>query len=460
MTPEVPFLPPQKTFSFWPGSLAHRVSTALSNSTSPLATPLPALSSARAQGKWEHGIYTLVDQGVVSLVSAITTVVVGRALGKDELGIFALGTTLLWRAIGIPTALVWSPYASRAAHLGPRARNRYAASSAAQALVLGFAQAVLLTVVFLATLGMSTWLNVPAWILPFIAGLIPLMVGATLREHVRRICIADFRGRELLLVDIPLSFIQVAALLALWSSGHLTVVTALWTMAGASMLSVLWLVRESPRLRFRWRLAVGQFRSNFRFGGWLLAIAVAWLICDMALRGMLAVLHGTREMGTFAAANTVVNLFNPIILGATAYSRSLAARIYAVSGREGLLRLGLRGTLAAGALAFVASLALFGMGEPLLEWIFGTDYASAWVVGAVGLGFLLQAVAIPIESVQMALERGRELFAVSVLRVLITFAVGLPLVWWLGAAGIGLTLAVQGLMALVVHWRCFAGGDR
>ena len=59
----------------------------------------------------------------------------------------------------------------------------------------------------------------------------------------------------------------------------------------------------------------------------------------------------------------------------------------------------------------------------------------------------------------MALERGRELFVVSVLRVLLTFAVGLPLVWWLGAAGIGLTFAVQGLVALVVHWRYFAAGD-
>src|SRR5690606_20489999 len=124
---------------------------------------------------------------------------------KDELGIFALGTALLWRAIGIPTALVWSPYATRAAHLSPRRKGRYAASAAAQAMVLGFAQALLLTVAFVAMLGASTFLDVPEWIAPLTLGLIPLMIGATLREHVRRICIAEFRGRELLSVDLPLS---------------------------------------------------------------------------------------------------------------------------------------------------------------------------------------------------------------------------------------------------------------
>src|SRR5690606_13322009 len=123
-------------------------------------------------------------------------------------------------------------------------------------------------------------------------------------------------------------------------------------------------------------LAVLQMKANFRFGGWLLAISVAWLACDLALRGLLTWFHGLEAMGTFASANTIVNLMNPLILAATTSSRALAARILALSGGAELWRFALRGSAAAFVVAATCTAALGLWGDEAVELVFGAPYAS------------------------------------------------------------------------------------
>ena len=70
-------------------------------------------------------MWVVCDQAVVSLASFLTTVIVGRICGREELGIYVLGTTTFWLLAGIPNALAWTPYTSRAARMSPRRRARY-----------------------------------------------------------------------------------------------------------------------------------------------------------------------------------------------------------------------------------------------------------------------------------------------------------------------------------------------
>lgn len=409
---------------------------------------------------WLQGFFAFADQAVVSLVSALTTVIVGRACSKEELGIFSIATSLLWRALGIPMAIVWSPYAARVAHMNFRAAVRYAGSSAAMAWMLAVAQAIVLAVAFLVTkLAESIW-ELPGWLAPLLLAMAPLLFGATLREHARRTCIADFRGHYLLAIDLPIGLVQLAALLVLWRMDLLTFATALVTVGVAAALSVVWFVVESPRLRLRKSMIRCHFLSNLEFGSWLLAVAVAWLVCDLTLRTMLAWFHGVDAVGTFASAYIIVSLINPVVVAATTFSRSLAARIHASGGQQGLLRFSLLGTSVALMTALIVSGILAVWGDQIVLFIFDKPYADKYVVGAVSLGFCLQAVAIPIEASQMALEKGRNLFAVSVLRVAVVFVAGIPLVWLQGAAGIGWTTAIQSVLVVAVHWLFFVRQDK
>ncbi|MGI9455116.1 MAG: lipopolysaccharide biosynthesis protein [Aeoliella sp.] len=349
---------------------------------------------------------------------------------------------------------------ARSAHLSPRALARYAGSSAVQAMLLAVLQAVVLTLAFVVSILLAAWIDIPTWLPPLLLALAPLFFGATLREHARRTLIADFRGQQLLGVDLPIGVVQLVALLVLWRAEQLTFAVALWTVAAASSLSVIWFWWESFRLSVRWKLVKAHFASNLKFGSWLLGIAVAWLVCDLILRTVLAWFHGIEAVGTFASAYLIVSLINPIVVAATSFSQSLAARVYAASGYAGLWQFSFRGTVAAGLLALLASGLLATFGEPIVLAIFGKPYANQLVVGAVSLGFCLQAVSIPVEASQLALEQGRRLFAVSILRVALVLSAGVPLVWWLGAAGIGWTIALQSVVVLVVHWFFFSSAIR
>ncbi|WP_145246837.1 MATE family efflux transporter [Aeoliella mucimassa] len=408
---------------------------------------------------WKQGVFTFADQAVVSLVSAVTTIIVGRTCSLDELGVFVFGVSLMWRAIGLPVALVWSPYASRAPHLTPASLRRYAGSSAAIAILLSLIQAVVLLIAYGVLMALSGVVEVPVWIPRLVLAMAPLLLGATLREHARRTCIADFRGQLLLAIDLPIALVQVSLLALLWRFDWLDSSTALLAVALATMLSIAWFVGESRRVTFRRRMAVAHLRSNFGFGVWLLAIALAWLVCDLLLRSLLTGFHGIEAMGTFGAAYTIVGLINPIVNAATIFCRSWAARVYAAMGLAGLRRFALIGTAVAAALALLATALLTLFGEQIVELLFKSNYASRYVMGAVTLGFCLQAVIVPVEAAQMALERGRELFVASFLRVAMVFVAGIPLVWWQGAAGIGWTTAVQSIAVLSVMWFYFLKGN-
>lgn len=362
---------------------------------------------------------------------------------------------MLWRAMGIPTSLVWSPYAARVVHMSPSAIKRYAGSSAMLAILVGVLQAAVLTLAFVVAELLGLAWQVPSWIPMLLLSLAPLLLTATLREHARRTSVADFRGHELLAVDLPIGAVQVLALLALWRFDWLNFATALLTMAAASGLTTIWYVVEWPKLAVQWKLVKLHFKSNLRFGSWLLAVSIAILLCDLILRAMLAHYHGIQEVGTFASAYLMVSFINPFFVAATTFSRSMAARVFAQQGRGGLMQFAIRWTAVALVLALLATLAITAVGEWLVVLLFDADFASRYVIGAVTLGFCLQSVLIPIEAAQMALEQGRALFAVSILKMAVVLLPGIPLVWWQGAAGIGWTIAVQSLVALIVTWMLF-----
>ena len=73
----------------------------------------------------------MVDQGVVSAARFVTNVVIGRACGKEELGLYALGFSVLLLVVCAQESLVTTPYTV----FGNRLRGRRRAVRAASALL-------------------------------------------------------------------------------------------------------------------------------------------------------------------------------------------------------------------------------------------------------------------------------------------------------------------------------------
>lgn len=406
-----------------------------------------------------HASFTLVDQGLMSLTSFIVTVFVGRACSQSDFGFFVLGITLGWLVLGIPNAIVWVPYATKS----PQQRShRQLASLQGSSTAMLVALAVATTGIplsvalglFVFTLSGSVT-DAVHWLINYLLALSVLFFSMMVREHVRRLAIADFKGSVLLQIDIISCLTQLVIAAVLLQTERLTLVTGFYAVAAGGIVCVVRLAIMAKTYRFCPRAIRVLSIQSWRFGKWLLAIAVIYLVADMSMRGLLTGIHGAAALGAFSAVALIGNIINPIVLATTLFSRSLAAKIYAVSGYDGLLRFVVSGTAAIAIVLVAAVAGLSAIGPWFLYAMFNSEYADRATITAVSFGLCAQALTIPVEGAQMVMEEGRKLFNVSVMQFILTIIAGVPLIWALGASGVGITMAIRAVAILMIQFAIF-----
>ncbi len=406
-----------------------------------------------------HASLTLIDQALMSLASFLLTVLVARSCGQEELGYYVFGITFGWLVLGIPNALVWVPYSTKAPQAKTPGHLRTLRGNSL-AMLLGLAACATLLPLLA---GLIAWM-IPAWLpqatwlslaVTYAVPLAVLLLSMMLREHIRRQSIAEFRGQQLLAIDLLVFVLQVGIALALFMTGYLTVVNAFYAVATAGAVAAAFLLFSSAEYQVRRRpLAVHAIR-NWRFGKWLLIMAMFYLVADVLLRSLLVGFHGAKDLGTYSAAAAIGSLINPLVLAVMVFSRSWAAKVFAATGEPGLARFVAIGTAAAVVGVAIAVVALTTVGPWLLGRLFDVDDATAPLIAAVSLGWSAQAILIPVEGAQVVLEHGRNLFRVSLMQLILTALIGVPFVWAWGPIGVGLTLACRAGAALVYQWLQF-----
>src|SRR6185436_19257796 len=173
-------------------------------------------------------MWIVCDQAVVSLASFLSTVIVGRVCGREELGIYVLATTTFWLLVGIPNALTWTPFTSRAPRMLCGRRAIYCGSITIHTIVLTL---ILAGVFQVAGLLPPEWLGQSRWFSTMCLALVPFTALMTLREHVRRLCLSQVAAREILMLDAPIAIAQLLLLLWLARSSRLTANSALLAVA-------------------------------------------------------------------------------------------------------------------------------------------------------------------------------------------------------------------------------------
>ncbi len=259
-----------------------------------------ALRRRAGANELRQTMWVVFDQGVVSLASFITTVIVGRTCGREELGIYVLATTTFWLLAGIPNALTWTPFTSRAPRMSTGRRAGYCGSITLHTFLL---TAFLAGVFIFVGLLPSSWFGQTDWFSWMCFALVPFTLMMTLREHVRRICMAQVAVRDLLTLDAPIAVAQLVLLLWLAHKGWLTANTALVAVAVACFVSVLWLVGHRSHFAFRRRRAAVHWSYNLQFGRWLLALSIVWLLSDSLYRWIVGWQYGLDGLGRFASAS-------------------------------------------------------------------------------------------------------------------------------------------------------------
>jgi O-antigen/teichoic acid export membrane protein len=327
---------------------------------------------------WLRGIFgrtarksvlSMVDQAVYSGSNFLTTIVVGRFCGLEQLGVYSLGFAVVVVAAVLHEAFIWTPYTVFRYRRGEDTQAEYTGS----ALVM---QALM------TALGMLL-LAVAATLAPYVSAAPPKLVSVIgilvwtlplylFRDFVRRLLLAQLRVLQTLAIDVSVLAIQVGAFSALVWHGTLSVATAFLAVGFAcAVVSLTWLALTSSRFAVRWKAVVPDVRAHWFLGRWLGASQLTDVGQNYAIHLILSVRLGMSATGIYAACASVVQIFNPLILGVGSVTAPRAAHVHAAAGVSDLRRVVGKATALLVAAAAVLCVGLSLYGETVLPVLFG-----------------------------------------------------------------------------------------
>jgi O-antigen/teichoic acid export membrane protein len=386
-------------------------------------------------GKWQTHALGLADQAVVSGVSFLTTVLISRSTSPTELGLYAIGSSVLISMVAIQDSLISLPYAIQ--RYKPRSTPKeYAGSSLVHCSLLSALGVVALSVTALGlSVGESALDSTSiAWALAAVAPF------ALLRDFGRRLCFAHLQMARALILDMAVAAIQVAALCWLGWTGRMSPANAFIAIGGACALTgIAWLYLARTNFLVRADQVRDTMKQSWDLGKWLFALQITITLQAWIPYWLLAFGLGTTATGVYAACMSIVLFANPLMIG---IGNTLAPKA-ALALKEGSYsRLRCEVTqdllLLGGAMSLFCLVILF-TSEDLMGLLYHSkEYAGhGHTVMVLALALLASALGMPATNALQAMERPQAIFwASSVGAVLTVVLVACLMIEWslLGAA--------------------------
>lgn len=259
-----------------------------------------------------QSLLALVDQGVVSAMSLIASVIVGRYCGADGLGIYSLAISIIILFIGLHTAVVSTPYTVFRTRINAVDEKSFAGSSIFSSLLV-----ILLGIVLL--LVTSTVFYIFKFIPSFefviltLAALLPFLI---MREFARRFAFAHLNMGSAVAIDATVAVIQISALLLLARFELLTPANALVCLGGACGIGALvWFFGNRGRFMVDRRFLKANLSRKWDFGRWLMLENMLGMVGTYITPWLLIFLIDSTATGIFAACMIIVNLSSPFLQG-------------------------------------------------------------------------------------------------------------------------------------------------
>jgi O-antigen/teichoic acid export membrane protein len=414
-----------------------------------------AITVARPSVLTSRMLLSIVDQCIVSGTNFLTIVVLGRACGLSELGVYSLAYTIVVILLVVQESLLVTPYTVIASHLRSAARRRhYAAATLEQQLF----------VACVASVGLFVAAACVGWLIPggaFTAVIAMLAVVTPcwlLKEFARRICFVELNTRVPIVLDTIAAAVQLSVLCALWAGVGVSASLALAAAGlGHASAATIWCILFRPSLHTPRHVFRRAVRLNWGLGSWTSLSRITEMLHTYSLHWLLALVAGPAATGAYAAALSLLALANPMIMGVGNLLAPETARAYAGGGIAALRRMVLRVsgqvTLITG--AFVLLLA--ASAGPLLGLIFGeVEPGQATVVVVLSLGLWVGMAGFGADNGLRALARPVGNFRADLLGWGISVAFAAVLIGSWGAPGAAVGALAGNIAATVVRIGVFA----
>ena len=399
-------------------------------------------------------VSALFDQAVVSGASFLTMIMIGRWTNPVELGLYAIGVSVLLSFLAIQQTLISLPYQVQR-YCPAATAAEHAGGALVQCGLLALLTIVLLTVAALGLIadGARPELAALTWTL---AGVAPFVL---LRDFGRSFAFAHLHAGRALRLDLAAAAIQLVTLGWLGWTGRVSANTAYVAIGVACALpSFVWLYRARADFAIRTDRLRATMKRSWTLGKWLFEVEITRALQVYLTYWLLAWLVGTRETGIYAASASVATLLNPLIfgLGNIFMPKAVLAfkeRSIAALRREVTLDLLLRAT----PMALFCLLVLLAGNELLYLLYRSEDYAGhGHAITVLAFSNLALVIGSPVYMSLLVMEHPREVFRTEVLAAALTVALVSSLVGELGLLGAAYAGLAGNVVRMTGWWRAFA----
>jgi O-antigen/teichoic acid export membrane protein len=420
-----------------------------------LVSKLPPWLHRWVYGKTaRHAYLSLFDQGVISLSNFLATVFLLWKISATEVGIYAVGFSLLRFVRAVQEGLIVQPVNTLGAPMKKEEFQRYLGSTLF--FQLGFTTLVSIGALMFGHLltawGQDTagptlyrlWFVFITWPLQefirrafYTRGDVPLATGISTVSNLTRFSIMFWLARQGILSG---------------SAG----MNAIAFGAVAGLLFGVWGARDYFTFRLKLDKIKTTWIENWKFGKWMLGALLANFV---ALESYPLVVTGMISFAATGAYHALKNLVAPvhvILRAMDTFITPYTARAYQNSGKRHLFRIVRRAYLGGGIPIFMILGAALVFTEPLLMLLSGETYlATQGGIIWLSLFYLLWYAYWPVQSALKAIQQSRPVFTANLAAIGCMFTLGLLAIraWGLNGAFIG-----QGLNALLVNlilWRAW-----
>ncbi len=378
-----------------------------------------------------HRSLACADQALVSAANFLALIMIGRSAGVADLGMYAIGTSIVAVLLASQESLVTRPYTINL-HNPSGTPAEHAFSSLLLSLLLSGTGACLLGA---SALGMM-WLGFAhQWVfmVAVLAGVAPLML---LREFARRYAFAHLKMAHALTVDLSAAGLSVALLAWLAVTDRLDAATAFGAIGtSCGCVALAWLYLSRSQFAFALGPLKATLRQSWQLGKWLFSGQLALQVQGYMTHWLSMVLAGAAITGIFTACSSVVALSNPLLFGLFNVFTPKSVRAYRTGGGAALRRQALWDSLLMAGLMIPFCVVIFFAGDTIMQLFFKNAVytGNATVLTVLALAALASAVGAPASIALAASGRARAVAGVM------TLAAGLNLVlvaWFISLWGL------------------------
>ncbi len=395
---------------------------------------------------------TLADQFVVSATNFVTGIIIMRAAGQEQFGLYTLAFSLMVLLAELHAALIFTPHTIYT----PRLHGKRLRSFHGSTLMHQFAVSAAATIALLGAATVATALDHK----PLATVLLALSAGAiaiSLRNYARPYAFAARRPAQALILDIAVGTIQIGALLAIWHFHNLNAWIAVAIVGIASAIpSIFWLARNRDCFLPTVNRSLADLKRNWKQARFIFASGVVWTLGINLYPWLVLALTDMHTVGLWGACFALAAIANPLVMGLQNVVGPGVAHAHAERSPQAFRRYVLLAALSGSLVLVPIAIALFLYGDIAMRTLYGSEWTGhGFAIMCIVLAMMMHIAGYALSRGLFAIERADLDLLANLAPVLVLLTLGIWLVRTHQVDGAAISMLVAQSIAMLVRLFAF-----